>query len=138
MALSNWNLLIVTPNWFFTMLWKFGRIKLISDLCLSKKNQDTLVQSLMKDTNQSAPDILGIGERPQISLWIRWKGSKLPLLFVGKGECLCLASSHTSPWKLSTSNLLNREGNKNLRVWNDGCPILWWWSQIFSLFKIWC
>ena len=43
---------------------------------------------------------------------------------MGKGEHLCLASSHASQWKLSTSNLLNKKGNKNLRVRNDGCPSL--------------
>ena len=52
----------------FIMLWKFGRTKLTLDFCLSKKIQETLVQSLMKDTNQYAPNILGIREGPQISL----------------------------------------------------------------------
>ena len=49
---------------FFIILWKFGRTKLTSDLCLSKKIQETLVQSSMIDTNQCALDIFGIGKGP--------------------------------------------------------------------------
>lgn len=50
------------------MLWKLERTILILDLFLSKKIQETLIQSSMKDTNHRTPDILGAKKGPQISL----------------------------------------------------------------------
>ena len=41
---------------------------LISNLCLSKNNHVTQVQSSVKETNQRDPEMFGIIEGPRISL----------------------------------------------------------------------
>ena len=58
---------------------------------------------------------------------------KLLLLLIEKDTRLCLASSHTSQWKCSTSRPLNKERNKSLIILNDGCLSLGWWSHTFFL-----
>jgi len=46
---------------------RYGITVPTSDFCLRRKNHVTRVQSSIKDTNQRAPEILGIVEGPQMS-----------------------------------------------------------------------
>lgn len=65
LALSNLNLLILTPNWFFTILRKLGKMLPTSNLIFRINNHVTRVQ---------ASNIkLGIWEDPQTSLWMSEK-----------------------------------------------------------------
>ena len=66
------------------MAWKLGRTVLTLDLYLRRKIQEILVQSSINDTNQRAPEMLGIAEGPHISLWTKEKGVELLLLLIGK------------------------------------------------------
>ena len=74
----------------------------------------------MKVINHLVPKIFEILEGPHTSIWKRWKGLKLILLWArGNKTCLCFANSQTSIWRFYKFKSLNREGNKNFTTWNE-------------------
>ena len=80
------------------------------DLFLRRYNHITWVQSSINNTNHLAPEMLGIGEGPYMSLWIKLKGRTLWVLLRGNEALLCLANWQISHWNSLLSNPLNKEG----------------------------
>ena len=98
------------------MEWKERIMLLTSNLCLSKKVHVILKQSSIKVTNQRAPEMSGIVEGPQMSLWIKSKGLELRRLLIGNGTRLRLVNSQTSQWKSLIFKPLNKDGNIILKT----------------------
>ena len=117
-----------------TILWKIGNTKLTSNLFFMRYNQFTLVQWSINDTNDIAPERLGIWEGPQTLVWINKKENAEFELLKGNRIRWCLANQQTSQWKLSTFNLLNNKGNIFLTKVKDGCPKRRWYNHIWALF----